>query len=145
MLKSLILACVLLFPFSISNANLIENEVDIYAKEIACLAKAIYHEAKGESTLGMIAVGHVILNRTKSDVYPDTVCKVVYQRGQFDGINHRKVTDRHQESRAKDVAYWVMFGLENDPTKGAMYFHSKHIDAGWKRRPKAIIGNHIFY
>ena len=47
--------------------------------ELDCLAKNIYHEARGESDAGKLAVAHVTLNRVNSDRFPDTVCGVVHQ------------------------------------------------------------------
>lgn len=54
-------------------------EPDIDERELQCLAKNIYHEARGESLEGKLAVAHVTLNRVHSPRFPDTVCKVVYQ------------------------------------------------------------------
>ena len=48
-------------------------------KEIACLAVNIYHEDRGESSEGQLAVAFVTLNRVASEAYPNTVCGVVYQ------------------------------------------------------------------
>ena len=48
--------------------------------ERRCMAEAIYHESKSESRQGKIAVGNVVMNRVKSQRYPDTICGVVYQR-----------------------------------------------------------------
>ena len=45
----------------------------------ACLALAIYHEARGEPLEGQIAVAMTVLNRVASRAYPDTVCGVVFQ------------------------------------------------------------------
>ena len=44
---------------------------------LACLATAIYFEARGEPTLGQIAVGQVIMTRVYDPRYPDNVCDVV--------------------------------------------------------------------
>jgi spore germination cell wall hydrolase CwlJ-like protein len=44
-----------------------------------CLAEAIYFEARGEAVRGQIAVAQVVMNRTFSGFYPNTVCGVVYQ------------------------------------------------------------------
>ena len=44
---------------------------------LACLATAIYFEARGEPTLGQIAVGQVIMSRVADPRYPDNVCDVV--------------------------------------------------------------------
>ena len=44
---------------------------------LSCLATAIYFEARGEPTLGQIAVGQVIMTRVYDPRYPDNVCDVV--------------------------------------------------------------------
>lgn len=56
------------------------------SKQIHCLAETIYHEARGESFEGQRAVAAVVLNRTLDDNFPDTICKVVYQRNQFSWV-----------------------------------------------------------
>ena len=47
--------------------------------EMHCLATNIYHEARGESIAGKVAVGNVTLNRVNHIKYPNTICDVVYQ------------------------------------------------------------------
>jgi len=49
------------------------------AKSEKCLTEAIYFEARGEAVRGQIAVAQVVMNRTFSGFYPNTVCGVVYQ------------------------------------------------------------------
>ena len=49
------------------------------AKSEKCLAEAVYFEARGEAVRGQIAVAQVVMNRTFSGFYPNTVCGVVYQ------------------------------------------------------------------
>ncbi|MEA4934881.1 MAG: cell wall hydrolase, partial [Lawsonibacter sp.] len=49
------------------------NEEDLY-----WLARVISAESGGESLLGQIAVGNVVLNRVKSDVFPNTIKDVVF-------------------------------------------------------------------
>ena len=51
----------------------------MFLEPLACLAMAIYFEARGEPTVGQIAVAHVIMNRVESDDFPNTVCGVVTQ------------------------------------------------------------------
>ena len=48
--------------------------------EVFWLARIITAEAKGESLLGQIAVGNVILNRTKHPSYPNTIYGVIFDR-----------------------------------------------------------------
>jgi spore germination cell wall hydrolase CwlJ-like protein len=49
-----------------------------YNKQLDCLAEAIYFESRGETFLGMLAVGTVIMNRVEHKEFPNTVCSVVY-------------------------------------------------------------------
>lgn len=48
--------------------------------EVFWLARIITAEAKGESLLGQIAVGNVILNRVASHQYPNTIYGVIFDR-----------------------------------------------------------------
>lgn len=52
--------------------------------EYECMAEAIYFEARGESITGQEGVGHVILNRTRSQGFPQSVCGVTKQWGGWD-------------------------------------------------------------
>ena len=47
------------------------------------LARIISAEARGESYIGQVAVGAVVLNRVEHPSFPDTVSGVVYQSGAF--------------------------------------------------------------
>ncbi len=48
--------------------------------EVFWLARIITAEAKGESLIGQIAVGNVILNRVASPSYPNTIYSVIFDR-----------------------------------------------------------------
>lgn len=48
--------------------------------EVYWLSKIINAESGGESLIGQIAVGDVILNRVKSDLYPNTIYGVIFDR-----------------------------------------------------------------
>lgn len=56
-------------------AELHFSDEDVYT--LACL---VYHEARGESFEGQVAVVEVVLNRMLSDYFPDTVEEVVFQK-----------------------------------------------------------------
>ena len=60
--------------------NVIETNNDsIDITEAICLATNIYHEARGESYAGKVAVANVTMNRVTSPKFPNTICDVVYQ------------------------------------------------------------------
>lgn len=118
-----------------------------------CLALAMYWEARGEGRPGMLAVGSVVMNRVEDHRFPDSVCGVVYQGGetppcQFswwcDGRSDRP-TDAAQWSVSSKLAAELLSSAFDDPTDGALFFHSTSIRAPWRRARTAQIGGHIFY
>ena len=119
-----------------------------------CLATALYHEARGESVKGQIAVAEVILNRVDSPAYPRSVCGVVQQGGkggcQFsytcDGRSDR-ISDRAAWARAGKIARSMRDGAPRVLTAGATHFHTVNVRPGWARRfdRTASIGAHLFY
>lgn len=119
--------------------------------EMFCLSKAIYHESRGEPIDGQIAVAHVILNRTKSERYPNSVCKVIYQKKQFSDIHDVRPDYESKEwAKAVEVAVYSTVGIVDDPTKGSMYYYNpKKVDKkkqSWIKRLIVVmkINNHTF-
>ncbi len=150
MLKTIILAfLVLVSPTTFSvepSVPATENVITYFREHLDCLTKAIYYEARGEGYKGMLAVAHVVVNRTKSPKYPDDICSVIYQRNQFSWTQKPpKIVSHHIFDQAREIAYRVLSGETKDPTKGAVSFHSTAVDPEWNKKPKIIIGNHIFY
>jgi N-acetylmuramoyl-L-alanine amidase len=112
--------------------------------EVTLLARVIEGEAANESFLGKVAVGAVILNRTKSADFPHTISGVIYQDHAFESVSNGQVNrPLSQESiRAADTA---MSGY--DPTGGALFFWnpSKPVSSWiWSRKIITEIGNHVF-
>ena len=119
--------------------------------EQKCLAEAIYHEAGAEPTAGKIAVAHVILNRVHSNLYPSTICKVVYQRGyrnrgcQFSwSCRHHATPKGINWQQSQQIATLVLSNQTQDLSKGALSFNNKR--HGFRRlRKTVVIGNQAFY
>jgi len=111
--------------------------------DVECLASVIYHEARGESVDGQIAVGNVVLNRVKSRHYPRSVCGVAFQPKQFTGLTRIK----YNESAMK-LAKKIMAGAVDYITE-ATHFHTIHVDPKWASHPNMVylgtIGDHVFY
>ena len=108
------------------------------------LARLISAEARGESYLGQVAVGAVVLNRMEHPSFPDTLAGVVYQNGAFsclyDGQFYEPIADSAY-SAARDA----LNGL--DPSGGAIYYYNpKTATNKWIRSRPVIttIGRHIF-
>lgn len=126
-------------------------------KEQACLATAIYFEARGEEVKGQAAVAQVILNRVRNPAYPSTICGVVYQndnwrnRCQFsfacDGKKDRVTSPRHYEL-AEQVAMEVTAGRIFLPEVGSStHYYAQYVSPRWAKRMNRMkqIGLHIFY
>lgn len=108
-----------------------------------CLATVVYLEARGESYQGQMAVAEVVMNRVKSDKYPDSVCAVAKQKGQFKfnkGLE-KKLADTTSMKAAVEVIKY-----KPNITKGATHFHSGP-KPGWAKKFKETIkiGKHKFY
>jgi spore germination cell wall hydrolase CwlJ-like protein len=122
---------------------------DLSESELYELTRAIYHEARGEDTLGQAAVAHVILNRVKSPLYPDTIREVVWQSNQFswteDGQSDR-MTDLDAIGKAVDIALAASRGKIKDPTGGALhYFAHRKVKPDWAKGGfRFILGEHTF-
>lgn len=124
-------------------------------KEVACLSQAVHGESGNQSMQGKIGVAYVIVNRTKSKLFPsDSVCGVVRQRGQFDflrrvrWIKEDKPEERKQMEDSIKAALLVINKRVPDPTNGALYFiNPRMADMSWLRglRRTANIDDHSFY
>lgn len=136
------LGCVLVIILSLMS-------LDVEAEDpMECLAKNIYHEARGEPREGQLAIAHVVFNRVADPRWPDTVCSVVYQRKQFSWANvpGTTETDRVAYSYAYGVAIDAYMGKDN--TSGSTHYHALWMGKAWWAKdyqPVKIIGNHIFY
>ena len=65
--------------FDLSSVNETPVPFPHTERDVQCLARNIYFEARGESIEGQEAVALVTLNRVMDENYPDTVCEVVHQ------------------------------------------------------------------
>jgi len=122
----------------------------------ACLAEALYFEARGESVKGQFAVAEVILNRASSAEFPDSVCDVIRQgtgrkyQCQFsytcDGLPETIANPAAFREVAK-VARLMIQGAPRRLTDGATFYHTKAVSPRWSRVfPRTTtIGVHHFY
>ncbi len=122
-----------------------------------CLSQAIYFEARGEPTLGQIAVANVVMNRVRSPYYPDNVCAVVYQnykkrmRCQFtfacDGLSDQP-RDPKAWKKSQKIARQVLDGKKRlSSMSNALFYHADYVRPDWSRKFRTVkrIGKHIFY
>lgn len=122
------------------------------AEDIHCLALNIYHESRGEPQEGQLAVAHVTLNRVASSSFPNTVCKVVWQRKQFSWTHDGKSDKPHNNKAwetSKRLAKTAVkrYNSGEDLSQGSLYFHTPTVRPSWAKSFKRVmrIGDHIFY
>ncbi len=135
----------------------------------AILGLTLYGEARGEPIEGIVAVGHVILNRAK-DVkkrWPGNARQVCLQKSQFScwmpeggQANHEAVLAAAQSMLLKEPAdrlleqcAWVALGIARfallDNSKGSNHYHTAalHPRPAWASSfvPVTQKGGHVFY
>ena len=118
-----------------------------------CIATAVYHEARGESVEGQLAVARVIMNRAASGKYPSSWCGTVKQPWQFSFVNPRTgaipFIDQASDSWAKAVAITRLAVTDAVPSldKDVLWYHATYVSPSWGRRLSRVekIGTHIFY
>lgn len=133
------------------------TEKEEHARQLRCMATAIYFEARDEPLRGQIAVAQVIMTRIKSEFYPKTICEVVYQGSQnrnacqFSFACDGKadvVREKKEWATALDVARQVISGKVYLTDIGAStHYHATYVHPDWRKQVKKIkqIGTHIFY
>jgi spore germination cell wall hydrolase CwlJ-like protein len=126
------------------------------ARDLDCLADAVYYEARGETPAGQAAVAQVVLNRVRHPAFPKSVCAVVFQ-GARDGSGCQfsfacdGSMDRGREPtawrRSREVAAHALSGFVMPGVGNATHFHVAGIDPGWGPRLLRVaqIGLHVFY
>lgn len=133
-----------------------EKSIFPEAHQVHCLAEALWHEARGESVAGQAAVARVVMNRTRApDLFASTVCKVVYQSGQFSWSSAEKLSyERHQHDELfKQLQirafFWMVQDKHNiryvpDNISKATSF-SNSLSQAHHLRLAGVIGHHRFY
>lgn len=110
------------------------------------LARAINGEARGEPYEGQVAVGAVILNRTRDAKFPKTVAGVIYQPGAFTAVSDGQINvPINPKSTVVKAARDALAGW--DPTDGCLYYWNPATATSkwiWTRKIVKKIGKHNF-
>ena len=112
--------------------------------DVMLLARLIYGEARGESYVGQVAVGAVVMNRIKSASFPNTMSGGIYQSYAFTAVADGQI-NLTPNATAKKAAQDAMNGW--DPSYGALYYYNPATaTSSWifSRKTTVTIGNHVF-
>ena len=116
-----------------------------------CIAVAVYHEARGETLEGQLAVARVIMNRAVSGRYPASWCGVVKQPWQFSFVRNGRMPSVDEGSTAWKNALGVTRLAINNAVQSVptdtLWYHANYVAPSWGRRLTRVsqIGAHIFY
>jgi|TARA_B100001971_G_C18238982_1_gene569415 spore germination cell wall hydrolase CwlJ-like protein len=130
-------------------------------KDVNCLAKNIYFEARDQKPKGQIAVALVTINRVKSKRFPNSICKVVEQANRKNGklVLHKchfswfcdGKSDTPRDKLSWDISLLIARAMLRNPMRdflhGATHYHRIDVDPYWNKKMLkfSTIGDHIFY
>lgn len=132
-----------------SYSPILDGDKYYRADEVFWLARIIHAESRGESLLGQIAVGNVVLNRVRSNYYPNTIYGVIFDRKY--GVQFSPVLDGSIYNTPSYLATLAAkICLEGyDVSEGVFFFlEPRHATSSWipnNREYAFSIGNHDFY
>lgn len=131
------------------------DSVSYTEQDLKLLACLVHSEAGTQSYEGKLAVANVVLNRTKSSKYPDTMKEVIYQPGQFTVAksgslqkqlenfgNYSSKSQKLSIKAAKDA----LEGANNIGSR--LYFHSYKaaVKKGYDTKNKCVkLEDHLFW
>ena len=121
-----------------------------YETDLYWLSRIIHAEAEAEPYAGKVAVGNVILNRVKSNLFPNTVKGVIFEY--YQGIpQFSPVADgtiyNSPDSNSIQAAKAALAGT-NYVGNATYFFNPDKAEGAWIVANKTYvtrIGNHVFY
>lgn len=134
---------------SLHELIMLQAKPETLPRELDCLAGAIYFEARGESLAGQLAVGRVVVARSRSGRFPNSYCGVVFQPSQFSFVRSGAMPAIPRGSASWRTAVAIAQIADADawdsPVEGALFFHAARVAPGWRLKRVARVDNHIFY
>lgn len=153
------------------NETILMMAVALSPADTLCLQKNAYFEARNQSDAGMMAVTHVVLNRVKSDRFPNTVCEVVeqgYMSKWWKETHDRDVPIKHKcqfswfcdglSDEPKEKAAWkhaqrvaieayALWNIGFDNSDGSLWYHAQNVRPLWRKDFRYVtqIDDHLFY
>ena len=109
--------------------GLLEREFiyEVSADDYEALLRIVEAEAGGEDETGKLLVANVVLNRVKSDKFPDTIEEVIMQRSkgttQFSPVANGRFYTVEITDETIDVVNRALCG--EDISQGALYFAAR--------------------
>jgi len=129
----------LTIPGQTISKNEDENSKPVIAysdKELDLLARLIRAEAENQPFNAKVGVGAVVVNRVKSDKFPNDISSVIYEKNQFTPTMNGMINKPATEETIK-AAKEALNGV--DPTNGALFFFDTSAQSSWLwSKPQAL-------
>jgi spore germination cell wall hydrolase CwlJ-like protein len=136
------------------------EEIDVV--DAHWMALTMWGEARNGGEEAMRAVGHVIDNRRRANTHGKYATETVSAAWQFSAWNKNDPNypamlnidalrpDSLDHSRwltARRVAAEILSGASQDPTGGALFYHTAAVSPRWSAglAPDRVIGGHLFF
>jgi N-acetylmuramoyl-L-alanine amidase len=113
-------------------------------QDLKFMANAVYGEARGEPYEGQVAVAAVILNRVRSQNFPNTPYGVIFEPRAFTAVADGQIWLEPNDSARRAVQDAIN---GQDPTGGCTYYFNPDTATSpwiWTRPQVKKIGKHIF-
>jgi N-acetylmuramoyl-L-alanine amidase len=131
-------------PTNTSTPTTAKKVTNSSSQDVTLLARVINGEARGEPYEGQVAVGAVVMNRTRDSRFPSTIAGVIYQPGAFtaivDGQIHATLEQTSINAARDALNGW-------DPSGGAVFYYNPAKTTNkwiWSRPLIKVIGKHRF-
>ena len=132
----------------ITGQNMILPDAILTPSEKDLLARLVRAEAIGEPYAGKVAVAVVVLNRMKSNLFPNTLNGVIYEKSNgyyaFTPVQNGEINKAADAESKKAVNEAIALGGSGN---GSLYFYNpKTAKSNWitSREVTVTIGNHRF-
>lgn len=124
--------------------------VKVSSEEYEALQRIVEAEAGNQDDIGRILVANVVLNRVKSEVYPDTILENIFRHSgdvyQFQPVKNGTYYSVTVSEKTKECVDRALAG--EDYSQGALYFTRKTSENSWFNTSLTLLfvhGAHYFY
>ncbi len=126
------------------------NSGSYHERDYQALLHIVQAEAGGCDDTGKILVANVVLNRVKSERFPDSIADVVYQKSQFSPVTNGSIHRAEVSESTRECVNRALGG--EDYSQGALYFMNRSAsqsgNASWFDRELTFVlqhGAHEFF
>lgn len=104
----------------------------VNSKDLECMVQNIYHESRGEDTVGHIHVAQTVRNRIRFGGYGNDACSVIWSPGQFswtfdrlpDAVVINDVKDAEFISEIINISALALSGAFDGIMDGATHYYA---------------------